>query len=73
MGAILGVEGIRRIREAVDLPLVGIGGVKSHNAAEVIRAGADGVAVVTAVTMASDIVGACRELLEVIEKARRRS
>lgn len=68
----LGLEGVSRIREAVDLPLVGIGGIKSHNAGEVIRAGADGIAVVTAVTMAPDIVGACRELLDVIEQARRR-
>ena len=72
VGATLGVEGVKRIREAVDLPLVGIGGIKSQNAAEVIQAGADGVAVVTAVTMAPDIIGTCRELLEVIQQARRR-
>ena len=71
VGEALGVEGVSKIREAVDLPLVGIGGIKSHNAAEVIRAGADGVAVVTAVTMAPDIVATCRELLEVIQQARR--
>ncbi|MDH5406817.1 MAG: thiamine phosphate synthase, partial [Candidatus Aminicenantes bacterium] len=41
-----------------------------HNAAEVIRAGADGVAVVSAVTMAPDVVRACRELLEAVQRAR---
>lgn len=71
VGETLGVEGVRRIRKAVDLPLVGIGGISSHNAAEVIRAGADGVAVVSAVTMAPDIIAACRELLEVVQQARR--
>ncbi|MDH5405587.1 MAG: thiamine phosphate synthase [Candidatus Aminicenantes bacterium] len=71
VGETLGVEGVRRIREAVNIPLVGIGGINSHNAAEVIRAGADGVAVVSAVTMAPDVVRACRELLEAVQRARR--
>ncbi len=69
VGETLGLEGVRKIREAVNLPLVGIGGINSYNAGEVIRAGADGVAVVTAVTMAPDIVKACRELLEVVQRA----
>jgi thiamine-phosphate pyrophosphorylase len=45
----LGLEGIRRIRSAVNLPLVGIGGITLQNAAEVMLAGADGVAVVSAI------------------------
>jgi thiamine-phosphate pyrophosphorylase len=48
----LGLAGIRRIREAVRLPLVGIGGITVDNAIEVLRAGADGVAVVSAVVSA---------------------
>jgi len=48
----LGLAGIRLIREAVRLPLVGIGGISVDNAIEVLRAGADGVAVVSAVVSA---------------------
>jgi len=48
----LGLAGIRRIREAVRLPLVGIGGITVDNAIEVLRAGADGVAVVSAIVSA---------------------
>ncbi len=48
----LGLEGIRRIRRAVNLPLVGIGGITLTNAAEVMLAGADGVAVVSAIVSA---------------------
>jgi len=48
----LGLAGIRRIRAAVRLPLVGIGGISVDNAIEVLRAGADGVAVVSAVVSA---------------------
>ncbi len=48
----LGLDGIRRIRAAVRLPLVAIGGITTDNAAAVIAAGADGVAVVSAIVAA---------------------
>jgi len=49
----LGLEGIRRIRKAVKIPLVGIGGINVGNAADIIRAGADGIAVVSAIVSAA--------------------
>jgi len=48
----LGLEGIRQIRELVRIPLVGIGGINLTNAAQVLAAGADGVAVVSAIMTA---------------------
>lgn len=48
----LGLEGIRQIRAAVRLPLVGIGGITVENTAAVITAGADGIAVVSAIVAA---------------------
>lgn len=48
----LGLEGLRQIRAAVRTPLVAIGGIHCGNASEVIRAGADGVAVVSAIVAA---------------------
>ncbi|MDK9719142.1 MAG: thiamine phosphate synthase [Trichlorobacter sp.] len=48
----LGLEGIRRIREQVQIPLVGIGGINLTNARQVREAGADGVAVVSAIMSA---------------------
>lgn len=48
----LGLDGLRAIRRAVHLPLVAIGGIHSSNAAEVLRAGADGLAVVSAIVSA---------------------
>lgn len=48
----LGLEGIRSIRAAVSLPLVGIGGINAGNAVDILRAGADGVAVVSAIVSA---------------------
>jgi len=49
----LGLEGLKAIRLEVDLPLVAIGGIKSDNCASVIAAGADGLAVVSALVSAS--------------------
>jgi thiamine-phosphate pyrophosphorylase len=49
----LGLEGVAAIRAAVSLPLVGIGGINADNAAAIIRAGADGVAVVSAIVSAA--------------------
>ena len=51
-GPPLGLEGVRTIRAAVSVPLIGIGGINYENASEVIRAGADGVAVVSAIVSA---------------------
>ena len=66
----LGLEGLRQIRTAVNLPLVGIGGLNHKNAGEVIRSGADGVAVVSAIVAADDPEQAARSLRSVIDEAR---
>ena len=65
----IGLEGLREIRRAVRLPLVGIGGLNRANAAEVIRNGADGVAVVSAIVAADDPEAAAHELKQVIKEA----
>ena len=48
----LGLAGLRAVRRAVQLPLVAIGGINADNAAQVLRAGADGLAVVSAIVSA---------------------
>jgi thiamine-phosphate pyrophosphorylase len=67
----LGLKGLREIRKAVRLPIVGIGGLNRNNAAEVIRNGADGVAVVSAIVAADDPEVAARELKREIEEAKK--
>ncbi len=66
----LGLDGVALIRSAVSLPLVGIGGVKPGNAAEVIRAGCDGLAVVSAIVSAPDPQCAAAELKTIIRRAK---
>lgn len=68
--AYCGLDGIRRIRAASPLPLVAIGGIGRANAREVIMAGADGVAVISAVVGEPDITAAARELKEIVRQAR---
>jgi thiamine-phosphate pyrophosphorylase len=46
----LGLDGLRAICAAVDVPVVAIGGIDAANAADCIRAGAAGVAVIRAAT-----------------------
>jgi hypothetical protein len=54
-GAPVGLDRLAQIRAVVRIPIVGIGGIKAENAADVIRAGADGVAVITAVVASPDM------------------
>jgi thiamine-phosphate pyrophosphorylase len=66
-----GLEGLRAIVEAVNLPVIAIGGINEKNAAEVMEAGAQGVAVISAVVSAPDIAAAARHLRETLEAARK--
>jgi len=60
---VVGLEWIRKIKERYnEKPVVGIGGINSKNASEVIQSGAHGVAVITAITHSKDIIKTVREL-----------
>jgi len=71
-GAPVGLARIRELRRAVGLPLVAIGGITADNAAQVIAAGAQGVAVVSAVTTAEDMAAAARLIRREVDGARER-
>lgn len=62
----LGLEGLRRIRAAVRTPLVAIGGIHCGNGRDVILAGADGLAVVSAIVAAASPRAAAVALRRVI-------
>jgi thiamine-phosphate pyrophosphorylase len=64
---VVGLERLRKVREAVSLPLVAIGGINRDNAGEVAAAGADGVAVISAILGAEDMEGAARQLVKAFE------
>jgi thiamine-phosphate pyrophosphorylase len=62
-----GLAGLREIRRRTDRILVAIGGIGTANAADVLDAGADGLAVVSAICAAADPEAAARSLRAVID------
>lgn len=64
--AALGPAGIAAVAGAVDVPVIAIGGVSAERVPELVAAGVRGVAVVTAVSAASDPAAATRRLLRAL-------
>lgn len=60
---LVGPDLIRRVRPEVSVPLVGIGGITADNASAVLAAGADSVAVISALCAAPDPEAATRAFL----------
>ena len=61
-------ETLRAICQAVNIPVVAIGGINKENIAALSGTGVDGVALVSAIFGADDIEGACRELRALSEE-----
>jgi len=59
-----GLDGLARVRASTPLPLVAIGGLHASNAGATMAAGADGLAVVSALCSADDPAAAARALLQ---------
>ncbi len=70
-GPPVGADAVAEIKRHVSVPVVAIGGINHENAAEVVAAGADGLAVMTAIIGAPDIAEAARRMRCLIEEARR--
>jgi thiamine-phosphate pyrophosphorylase len=67
---VLGVAGIREARKKSSHTLVGIGGITRENAAQVITAGADGIAVVSAICSAPSPGKAAAALRRAVDQGR---
>lgn len=65
-----GLDGLAAARRATARPLVAIGGINAGNAGAVFGAGADGVAVVSAVCAAADPLKAAEDLVRALRLAR---
>lgn len=70
----LGLEGLKAVVAALPaqrtFPICAISGIKADNTADVIAAGLDGVAVITAVSETTNPAAAARHLKTVVEGAR---
>ncbi|HSF67372.1 MAG TPA: thiamine phosphate synthase [Nitrospiraceae bacterium] len=60
---VVGLEGLRAIRSLTSLPVFAIGGIQIDQVSEVMRAGADGVAVISAILKVPDIGYAVKTFL----------
>lgn len=67
----IGFAGLARVCAASPVPSVAIGGLRAEHVEDVFAAGADGVAVVSAICAASDPEAATRDLAVAAERARR--
>ncbi|MBS9805721.1 thiamine phosphate synthase [Bacillus toyonensis] len=67
--AVQGTKGLAHFREqGITIPIVGIGGITIENTASVIEAGADGVSVISAISLAESAYESARKLAEEVNK-----
>jgi thiamine-phosphate pyrophosphorylase len=64
---VVGPDRLREIKKEIALPIVAIGGINKDNIKEVIKAGADSIAVIGAVLGEEDVERATRRLVNIIE------
>jgi len=64
----LGTEIISRIKKEIKIPVVAIGGISQDNISQVLQAGADGVAIVSAIFSQDNILEATKALRKIIRK-----
>ncbi|NKJ39222.1 thiamine phosphate synthase [Rhizobium sp. SG570] len=67
----IGFDGLARIIRLCPVPVVAIGGLKAEHTADVLSAGADGLAVVSAICGKADPIAATALIAEAVKEARR--
>lgn len=66
-GKPIGIEAIREVSGRLSIPVFAIGGIKTDNLKEVMDAGADGVAVISAILSAKNIRAATGKFMRVLK------
>lgn len=59
-----GIHALREVKQTASIPIIAIGGINLQNLKYVIEAGADGIAVISAIVMAGDMEEATRKLIK---------
>ncbi len=67
-GPAIGLDGLERLVNCVDIPVVAIGGINAGNAGDVLSTGVAGIAVVSAIVSADDPALAAGELRSLINR-----
>lgn len=68
-GPPVGLDALRTVKASLAVPVLAIGGIKVENLDQVVRAGADGFAVISAILADADPEAATRRLLEAWARA----
>jgi len=69
-GPVSGPTVLKQVVETIPLPVIAIGGITAENIPEVMRAGAHGIAVISAICCQIDPEGATRTLREALERSK---
>ncbi|MEK7748289.1 MAG: thiamine phosphate synthase [Nitrospirota bacterium] len=72
-GAPLGIDSFRQVRQWVSIPLFAIGGIKTKQIPEVMKASADAVAMISEIMEAREVKAQCRVILNQIESCGQRN
>jgi thiamine-phosphate pyrophosphorylase len=60
----IGLSGLAEIVSSVRIPVIAIGGISAHNASDIAKTGASGIAVISALSMADSVIIAAQSLRE---------
>ena len=63
-----GIEALKEVKKKVSIPVIAIGGINLENLKEVIDAGADGVAVISAIVKAENIEETTKRFIEAFKR-----
>ncbi len=69
-GAPVGIEALKTVKEKTAIPAFGLGGIKRKDVKTVMKTGADGIAMISAIFGAEDIESEAREISKEVEQAR---
>jgi thiamine-phosphate pyrophosphorylase len=69
-GRPVGIDALKKAAQEVKVPVFGLGGIKRENIHEVMSAGADGIAMISAVFAADDIQRAALDVLGLVHTVR---
>lgn len=63
-----GIDALSRVVQAIDIPVIAIGGIKPENVEEVILAGAKGIAVLSGILLAKDPINEVKRYRKELDK-----
>lgn len=69
-GSGIGAESIVDVKDAIDIPVVAIGGINKQNSESVIMGGADSLVAISAVVCSDDVARETRDFIEIIRRTK---